>query len=831
MTHGSKTISSGTVTGAAEAPAYRMDVGLFAVSACVLTLQVLQTKIFAYSLDHLTIYLAISVCMLGLGASATLLALMPPVTGDRARHMAAAAAAAGALAVLVAHLVFAAHAWTLHEGGIPALLTLIALILPYFCFGLVIAFLLVARAESVGRAYAFNLAGSGLGCVVVFPLLDALGAERAVVCVSIAALATAALLARPRARAASGLAVVGLVVAGAFIRAPDLLDFPPEYSGQLNSVLRVADHLRVEYPDETVYTEHLFKRWDRTARVDVYRIDTTIDEHEGRPSDTLFFVQDASAGSLLLNMEEDVTRTREFFERTVYGAGYARGAPGDVLIIGLGGAPDVQAAIYFGAERIVGIEINRSTIDIVREEFAAHLGRPYEHPNVTIHQVDGRTFLRSSEDLFGLIQLSGVDTKAVLAAGSLSLNENYMYTREAMGEMLRRLRPDGIVAITRFGDRDLHRLASVAVAGLRDVGEEHPQKHLFAIQQGSWRSLIVRRTPFPQQEVELLHAWVGARGNTLSGVRIPPYSWIGLGLDQALSVRYSPEPLPVAGTEYFKALLGGKIDEFIASTEDLDLTASVDDRPFFFFYERPWPALKAVLSGEASKDSSSQSALLALHRLLAQLGLVAVVFILAPLAAFRSRGLRVRGSARTMCYFSCLGMAFMFVEIGLIQKFVLLLGHQSYAISVVLLGLLVGASVGSSWSARLDITSRRPIGTVIGVLAATILVYALVLGTLFEVAAGAPFWLRMGLALALLVTLGMLMGVPFPTALRALRAEGLPFAAWAIGINGFASVIGSMLALEVAMLVGLRALLLASAVLYIAAALTAPFALRSVARR
>ena len=77
----------------------RMDLGLLAVSACLLTLQVLQTKIFAYSLDPLTIYLAIGVCMLGLGASATVLAILPPLAVNRVRGVASAFAAAGAVAM------------------------------------------------------------------------------------------------------------------------------------------------------------------------------------------------------------------------------------------------------------------------------------------------------------------------------------------------------------------------------------------------------------------------------------------------------------------------------------------------------------------------------------------------------------------------------------------------------------------------------------------------------------------------------------------------------------------------------------------------------------
>ena len=155
----------------------KLDLGLFAISACVLTLQVLQTKIFAFSLDAVTIYLAISICMLGLGASATLLALLPQASPDSVRTTSAVAAALGALAVLESHRVFALYAPGMAEGGLAVYTILIALALPYFCFGIVIALQLIARGTAIGRAYAFNLAGSALGCLIVFPLIDGLGAE------------------------------------------------------------------------------------------------------------------------------------------------------------------------------------------------------------------------------------------------------------------------------------------------------------------------------------------------------------------------------------------------------------------------------------------------------------------------------------------------------------------------------------------------------------------------------------------------------------------------------------------------------------------------------
>jgi SAM-dependent methyltransferase len=500
-----------------------------------------------------------------------------------------------------------------------------------------------------------------------------------------------------------------------------------------------------------------------------------------------------------------------------------------VLIIGLGGAPDVLTALYHGAQRIVGVEINRTTIQIAREHFADYLGRPYDRPEVELRQIDGRTFVRASQDRFDLIQMSGVDTKSVFAAGSLSLNENYLYTREAMREILARLRPDGLLALNRFGHVDLHRLASLALAGLRDLGVRQPERHLFAIGQGLWCGLLVRRTPFPASELAALEAWV-AQAATAPDIVIPPFDWIGVSLRKPMELLYSPGPPPRAGTAYFEALRDGRVGEFVEEQRIFDLRPPVDDRPFFFFSARPGAALAAAFGQKTAFLASHVAQLLrSLHRVMLLLGGVACIFIFAPLLARRRRGLRAPGAAAVLGYFACLGAGFMLIEIGLIQRFVLLLGHQAYAVSVVIFGLLAGASVGSLLSARVPLARKGPLRAVLALVVGVVVLYGAALGPLFAAAASLPFPARLALALALLGAAGVPLGIPFPSALRALESSSVPFVAWGVGVNGFASVLAATAALEVSMLVGLRWLLVGAAALYALALALAPLGPRAPA--
>jgi SAM-dependent methyltransferase len=753
------------------------------------------------------------VCLLGLGASGTLLSLLPPIAPERSRGVAVVFAALAALAVPAAHVAFVRLDPDFNAPGARSIAALIALSLPYLFLGAVVAVVLAARGEGVGRAYAFNLAGSAAGCLIVFPLLDRLGAERSLVVIALLVLAGAALLAGRNAKLLAAAGVLALAAIPAWSRADSLFAFAPDRTGQLARLFQATDEFRKRFPEHSFTIDHEFEQWDRTARIDVYRLDSTLPELQGLPVPSLFFVQDSSAGSLLFETGDDFAKAAPFFDDTVYGAGYACGPVDSVLVVGLGGAPDVQAALHHGASRVVGVEINRTTIDLIRERYAATVGSPYQRPDVRVEHIDGRTFLRSTDDTFDLIQLSGVDVKSKFSPGTLSASENFLYTTEAIGEMLDRLEPGGLIAIARFEDEEAFRLVSIAAAALHERGSTDPSKHLFVAKQGSWRCVLVRREPFPAEELARLHAWAERTHGAPPRVVIPPYHWIGLSLNVPIEVEFSPAPLPVATKPLYEALARGELQTFIAAEQKLDLTPPSDDRPFFFLHLRPGRAL------------FESPAFLFLHKLLAQLCGIAAVFILLPLLVLRGRGLRMPRAGRALLYFACLGVGFMFVEIGLIHNFVLLLGHQSYAISVVLLGLLVGASIGAALSRRVGVATAGPLRRVLLGLIATVVVGSFLLGPLFGAASGLPFGARLAVALVALVGIGIPLGVPFPTMLRALHGakdEHVAFVPWGLGVNGFASVIGATLALGVAMLVGLQSLLLIGAALYGVAMLVAP---------
>jgi hypothetical protein len=189
----------------------------------------------------------------------------------------------------------------------------------------------------------------------------------------------------------------------------------------------------------------------------------------------------------------------------------------------------------------------------------------------------------------------------------------------------------------------------------------------------------------------------------------------------------------------------------------------------------------------------------------------------------------LRVDARLKAYlvvFSVLGVGFMLVEIAFFQKLAPYIARPQTALSVLLFSLLLGGGIGSALTALLARTARQTAAIVLPMaVAALIVAFSAVFPRAFDLGLDPP------LAAALMVLpLGILMGCPFPLALRALAADGLERHTpvfW--GVNGLASVFGSALAMMLGITWGFSAALVVGAATYIG--LAALFAVLRAWRR
>lgn len=805
---------------------------LLALSCLVLALEVLETKIFAYSLENGLIFLVVGVVLLGFGAGGSVLSLKKELRDPRA--LVARNLLATALLLVVAH-VFFAHASDHLEFALDfwTVGLLAALAAPYVSAGMAVAAILADPSGSVHARYGFNLIGSALGCLVVFFVLGPLSGPQALVACALGCGLLGASLLRRRALA---FAIVLGAGAGAFVFADALLPYRIQKAasgGQLALIKQHAAEVVAKDPARfpRIALAKVFDRWDPTARVEVHDLVVeTKDEGIARSLAHLpsqWFTQDSSYGSPLVAGK--APGSAAFFERTCYAFGYFRKRPDqDALVIGLGGTPDIQTALHQGVRSVTGVDINATTMAMAKGPLAEYLGRPYDDPRVSLVLSDGRSHVRGSPRRFDLIQLTGVDTKSVLASGTLALNESYLYTAEAFDEYLAHLTDEGILCVNYAGEQFRERLTITALRALEKRGIREPSRHVMIVEQSMIFGLLVKPTPFSDQDCAQMRAFLAACDaadgavDGLTGVTVWVYELLvpggALSMNTAPKARYLPdESAPT--DKVLAAARGGTLDAFIAG-HVADIAPAPDWRPYFFNTIRSgevWRRFRLELGAllpflapaPAPLDDEVRARTEHFARMFRQLFVMlglALVLILGPLAVMRARGLAAWTTLPFAFYFAALGAGYIFAMSGLIQRAVLFLGHQAYAFAVVIGGLLVWAGVGSLVAGRCAAQPRRVMTIAVLVICAMLAVVQYGLDALFGATAALGLPAKVAVALAAIAPLGVALGTMFPTGLGLVQKRSPLFVPWAFGINGVFSVIGTTVVMPGSIVYGFPAM-------------------------
>ena len=249
----------------------------------------------------------------------------------------------------------------------------------------------------------------------------------------------------------------------------------------------------------------------------------------------------------------------------------------------------------------------------------------------------------------------------------------------------------------------------------------------------------------------------------------------------------------------------------------LNLSPTSDDNPFYYNYYR-WRNLGKNL-GQIDVGHNLATGQIVLATILLVAIVSSVLLILLPLFVFRRHGLRTEGKWGFIAFFLGIGTGFMFIEISFIQKFVLFLGYPTYSLTVVLFSLLTYSGIGSLLSGRMRRPPEQRLLPLLACLTAVSLSYLAVLPPLFHAFLGSPFALRVFIASAVLVPLGLVMGMFFPSGIHIVRRANLNFVPWAWGINGCASVVATVLAVMLAMSYGFRVVTLLALASYLAGVL------------
>ena len=805
---------------------------LFLLSMVTLMLQVVQTRVFSYSINPVFVYMVVSLALLGFGLSGTVMSLVPKLRRLDLIRTLAACLLLFAIGAVVANATFARLSGLITPAtGLSLLSPVVPLFLlftvPYFFAGLGVGLVLLSDAQNVSRNYFINLLGSAAGCFAIYPFLSWLGAERIILGIALlcAAVSTGVMLRHARSWLPVG-AVATFALALGWLQAERSLPFQPDRADQLVGLIGEISQAE----RSVVRPNRVFARWDPVGRIELFQFPGKYQYFGGR-APALFFAQDAGAASHLLGVGEHPDLARDLARGSFYGLATTLRPGADALVIGLGGGPDLVAALAAGAGKVTAVEINEAVVDLLGVHYREFLGLPPPgSERFELIHADGRGFVRQFRDRFDVIQMTGADTYAASAVAGSLLSENYLYTREAFIDFLQALEPDGLLAMTRFSLEPIKGLTTM-IEALRAIGVEHPEEHVVVMAQGghgNWVTTLVRKTPFPREEIAQIKRFAVAGRSSSERLSLPIFETIHFGFSDPLEVLYHPGIEVPANTQKgsLKAVLGDLTfyrTLFDAAARDdmetwlgqhsYDFSPTSDDKPFFFQIQRlRWPPLGQFFSLNPIKQYEWDVTQYLV--LIFQIALVSLVLILGPLVVLKSRGQSLRAATPLAAFFFAIGVGFVLIEIGLMQKCTLFLGHPNYSISTILFSLLVFSGLGSYTSGRWNLSARATIGVATASIVSLVFAFAALSQPLFEATLTLPIGARIAIAVVTLAPLSFFMGMMFPTCLRAADEHVPTFSPWVWGVNGFASVLGSLSTIPLTLAIGFTKTLMLAAVAY-----------------
>lgn len=779
--------------------------GIFAAALASLMLEILLTRIVSVIGWYHLAFFVIALAMLGMTAGAAVVFLWPRLFVDVPRRLAESA-------LLFAGLAPPAFAWTMAGPLMPVtdlmgFLSLLglgaALALPFALVGVTLTLALTRAGLPPGRAYGIDLVGAALGCLLVIPLLDAVDAASAVLVAGAIAGAAALAFALAR-RDMSGRTGVAASIVTVMWAAAALgnaaASVPPLRPAWVKGV----------HED---YAGFAFVGWNTHSRVTLSQPSPRPPRLWGagrnlplelalKPIEERVLLIDGAAATGMAKLEGS---DHGYLEWDVATFAHRLRKGGAAAVIGVGGGRDVLEAVRAQHAPVVGVEINEKIVALHRGPMAAYAGIG-GLPGVELVADEARSFFARDERRYEVITMSLIDTWASTGAGAYSLSENGLYTVEGWQVFLKRLTPTGIFTVSRWyvpgSPGETGRMLALAMTTLWRMGAEDPRAHLILLQQASVATLLVSPTPFAAKDLDLMQAEAVRLGFNMV---MTPRKLPGPPLLRAIA-----EQTDAAGLQAF------------AAAQSLDLTPPSDDRPFFFNMLRPgaWLADK----GEVDAMDLSFLGNLQATQTLVYATLVSVVLtIVAVFGPLWLRRGRIGGGpvvAAACAYFALIGLGFMFVEIGLLSRVGVFLGHPTLALAVVLGGIILATGIGSLLSGWVPVQRRR-VALFFPLLPGLLVVATrAALTPVMDAYAGAPVLTRALWTLLLVTPPALMMGLCFPLGLRLVKAArgeaATDISPWLWGVNGACGVCASGLALGTSMVWGIQATLAVGAVCYFA---------------
>lgn len=798
-----------------------LQFSLFFIASATLMVELLLTRVFDVILTPNMAYMVIACALFSFGLAGIYVTLRPPSPSSRVEPLLSVLSllfAVSAIAVLPSLNLLPFDYEDIPEHPLIQALSFggmyLALVVPFFLSGLIFTILFSAYAHRIQSFYFWDLSGAAVGCVVMIPLLSPIGPGGALFFAAAFGLFASALLS-PNGRWSVAAGAVGVVLAAIPLwRSPDYFDFKEHLAK------RGVKEAKLEGKVE-------LSRWDPVSKIDVIDL-TVVDPQTGRVQPFTHKKHIAYDGgtqsSHIYPFDGNYTWLRQALERgeeLVWNHFWHRGvlvshylkrdSAQRVLIIGSAAGQETKAALMYGATHVDAVEMVKAVVELGTDTYAVYNGNIFNDPRVHVYCKEGRSFLRSRISKYDIIQIHSNHTSSSIAAGTGAMSPNYLQTADAYREYFTHLSDEGVLHINHH---TFPRMITTAALAWKQLGRTEFRKHVIVF------GMVGIKDTLPTFMVKM-QPWTGAEVKELRDF----FAGIGEG---EIPFRLEQNPLDPEEGFLSSEFFSGEIPRELAAKMDFHILPATDDKPFFNSLRKRVgqiqsdPAKFTDIATSLMLNSQLRAGIVPMdlvHLIVTALvSLVfAAVFVLLPL--YRSEVGRAdwAGWNVSVLYFSCLGAGFILYELVFIQIFMKLVGYPVYTYALVIFTLLLGAGVGSLLSAKLGISpAARWSWPFLGILVyggSFTFVYPLI----FDHFLASPDGIRMLVAVSLIFPLGLFLGAPFPLGILAIETQPRGAIAWAWGLNGLFTVVGSLVSVVLGIAIGFRGTLLVALAIYVLA--------------
>ena len=791
-------------------------IGIFLVSLATLLLELSLTRVMSVALWYHFGFLVISTALLGFGTAGVVLASWKKLREgmDLNQTLAWLSLLFGAVTIVsfwvLQKIPFNPFSVATDKRQLYIMpLYYITISTPFFVSGLIISLLFTRLSKNMSRLYAVDLIGAALGCLLIVWTMPNLGGSGSVVM----AAAVGALAAFPFSNRWSfkTTSIILAVCLGAF-------------AFVANRYLPITISMNKRFAT-LIKAVPIFSAWNTFSYIELF--ERKKNEAARVPARRQFVIDGGTAATGMDELSEGIENYfKQHPDDTSYLSvvSYLHIPNPSILNIGSGAGAEVLDGLYKNAKKITCVEINPIINDVVKYKMNDFWGGLFRHPQVELVTEEGRNYINRSNQQYDVIVSSHTISNAAVASGALSLAENYVLTKEAFQEYYEHLTPQGTIFFTR-PEMHMPRLFTTAREVLAENGITDFTKHFYAFRQPTANKnepsfngcYVMKKTPFTEEEVQRMDSLVYHLRSVVGGK------------SRSFEMLYSPYHDGI--NNIYDTILNTANIKNVYSLYARQIAPATDDRPFFNQHMR-WSSIGWKSFGDVFSQDNPGAARMALENkpiaevtlllILLQSVILAAVLILIPLFRFSREGLQFPNRWRYLTYFACLGLGFIMIEISFIQRFTLYLGQPVFTLAVIIAGLLLSTGIGSYLSGKLNINSTLLRRRYIPALLVVLLVTSLLTPLLFKLTIHWPLMVRIVLTLLLLAPMGILLGIPFPTGIKAVAEKSDAFIPWAWGVNGFFTVIGSVGAVILGMMLGFKIVILLAALVYLAALFLIP---------